>query len=112
MAWALHCLHKYANLGYPPSRQHWVDWLDDYAFIEGVVLIVCTPSVADAVAAFSAALEAAAPDLRASLPEGPTDVAVVDDQNAWISAYRAHQAALDDARRVLLAQMPQDVGPR
>jgi hypothetical protein len=91
LAWQLQRLHKYASFGRAPDKGDWEDWLDYYAFSSGVVLIVCSAQVADAVNAFTAALEEAAPDFREAVESKAGTLVPADDPwHPLITSTRRH----------------------
>jgi hypothetical protein len=100
MAWHLNRLHKYSTVGFPPGLDDWVDWLDHYDYTSGVVQIIGTPGVIEAVEAYDAALGEAASDLRAAV-DGAAGI-------TWMDAYRPHADGLERARQGLLSAMRTD----
>src|SRR5262249_29245177 len=101
LAWLLLRLRKYHTLGYPPSHDDWSEWLDQYAYGSGVVLIVATPAVGEAVDSFSAALATAARELREA----------ADGRGSWADAYSRYAPELDEQITALLERMRTDVAP-
>jgi hypothetical protein len=109
LAWLLNRLHKYADLGLPPSEADWTDRLDQYAFSSGLMTIVSSAPVDEGVRGFTAALERAAPDLLMAVSRKRQDI-VGHGINPWTEAYRKHEEALEVARIELLTRMRHDVG--
>lgn len=101
LAWHLNRLHKFSTIGFPPSCDDWMDWLDQYEFTTGVVLIVGTPTVVDAVGSHTVELEAAAPALRLAVTQYP-------DGTSWPIAYAPYADCLEDASRRLFDAMRAD----
>lgn len=101
LAWHLNRLHKFSTIGFPPSYNDWMDWLDHYEFTTGVVLIVGTPSVVDAVRFHTSELETAAPALRLAVTQDA-------DGTTWPIAYAPYAGRLEVASRRLLDEMRAD----
>jgi hypothetical protein len=91
-------------ISHVPSKTDWTNWLDMYVWSSGLVVLVSDLPVKEAVNSFTAALEQAAPDLRAALSESEDEVMSIDSPT-WVDAYGRHRESLDAARVELLERM-------
>lgn len=96
-AWLLERLDKYAETGYPPSAEDWMDWLDLFHYWRAAIVVSGDASVLAASDAMSEQLKASGSVLAVAAEEG-----------RWREAFAENGDELKRARVALLAAMRDD----
>ncbi len=96
LSFMLNRLAKYAH-NYSPSKEDWQGWLDYYAYWSGLVLIVGSEPIIQAVTSFNALLDSIGPDLARAA-----------ERDHWQAAFKEHADKIESARKAVTKALRDD----